>query len=329
MRRREFAILFGGATAAWVARPVVVGAQERPRVRRVGYLAGGDEATAPWIFAAFRQRLAELGYVEGQSIALEVRWAGGRAERYPELATELIGLKPEVLVASNSTAAIAAKKATQTIPIVVVAADPVGLGLVESLARPGGNVTGLSFFNEEMIAKRLQPLKELMPGLARIAVMKNPTVSVHATFWRTAEVAARTLGVVLQSLEVGRPEDFEPAFAAATGGDAQALIVFDDVLTIVHRPRIIALAAAHRLPAVYGLREFPKDGGLMSFGASFADLFRRAATYVDKILKGTKPANLPVEQPTTFELVINRKTASALGLAVPPILLAQADEVIE
>jgi ABC-type uncharacterized transport system substrate-binding protein len=297
--------------------------------RRVGYIAGAGEAAMGHVVAAFRQRLSELGYVEGQSIELDVRWAEGRAERYEELLTELIDRKMDVLVVSNSVLALAAKKATQTIPIVMVAADPVGLGLVKSLARPGGNVTGLSYFNEEMISKRLQLLTEMVPGLVRIAVMKNPTVAIHATFWRTAEAAARTLGVALQPLEVGRPEDFDAAFSAAKGGNAQALIVFDDILTIVHRPRIIALAAAHRLPAMYGLREFPKDGGLMSFGASFVVLFRRAATYVDKILKGTKPADLPVEQPTTFELVINRKTANALGFTVPPTLLAQADEVIE
>ncbi|MDF0516423.1 ABC transporter substrate-binding protein [Bradyrhizobium yuanmingense] len=320
--------LLGRATAA-TAWPVVVDAQEPARVRRVGYIAGADDATMGHIFAAFRQRLTELGYVEGRSIALEVRWAEGRVERLPELVSELIRLKSDVLVAGNSVAAIAAKKATQTIPIVMVAADPVGLSLVESLARPGENVTGLSYFNEAMIAKRLQLLKEMVPGLVRVAVMKNAAVAIHAIFWRTAEAAARTLGVELQPLEVGKPEDFDAAFAAAMGGNAQALIVFDDVLTIVHRPRIIVLAAAHRLPAVYGLREFPKDGGLMSFGASFVVLFRRAATYVDKILKGAKPADLPVEQPTTFELVINRRTANALGLTVPPTLLAQADEVIE
>jgi ABC-type uncharacterized transport system substrate-binding protein len=168
-----------------------------------------------------------------------------------------------------------------------------------------------------------------VPGLSRIAAMKNPTVALHATFWRDSEAAARALGIALQPLEVSRPEDFDVAFASATAANAAGLIVFDDVLTVTHRPRIVALAASHRLPAMYGLREFPSDGGLMSYGASFAALFRRAATYVDKILKGARPANLPVEQPTTFELVINLKTAKALGLIVPPTLLAQADEVIE
>ncbi len=228
-----------------------------------------------------------------------------------------------------STAALAAKKATGTIPIVVVAPDPVALGLVASLARPGANVTGLSYFNEAIVAKRVQLLKEFVPGLARIAVLRNPSVAVHATFWQETEVAARTLGVALQPFDVRGPEDFEVAFAAATRGNVQALIAFDDALTVAYRPRIVALAASSRLPAMYGLREFPDEGGLMSYGPSFADLFRRAATYVDKILKGAKPADLPVEQPTKFELVINRKTANALGLTVPPTLLAQADEVIE
>jgi putative ABC transport system substrate-binding protein len=233
------------------------------------------------------------------------------------------------ILAGSSVVALAAQKATRTIPIVMVAADPVGLGLVASLARPGGNVTGLSYFNEAIIAKRLQLLKDLVPGLAQVAVLRNPSVAVHATFWHETEVAARTLGVAPQPLDIRGPDDFEGAFAAATQGNAQALIVLDDALTIAHRPRIVALAASSRLPAMYGLREFPDDGGLMSYGASFVDLFRRAAAYVDKILKGAKPSDLPVEQPTKFELVINRKTANALGLTVPTMLLAQADEVIE
>jgi putative ABC transport system substrate-binding protein len=211
----------------------------------------------------------------------------------------------------------------------MVAADPIGLGLVGSLARPGGNVTGLSYFNEAIIAKRVQLLRDLVPGLTRVAVLRNPGVAVHATFWQETETAARKLEMTLQPLDIGGPDDFEAAFAAATRGNAQALIAFDDGLTIAHRPRIVALAASSRLPVMYGLREFPDDGGLISYGPSFVALLRRAATYVDKIIKGAKPADLPVEQPTKFELVINRKTANALGLAVPATLLAQADDVIE
>src|SRR6266403_994941 len=326
MKRRDFIALLGGATAAW---PLAAGAQTPPKIPRVGYIAASSTTAVGHIVGAFRQRLRELGYVEGQTIALEVRYAEGRMERIPELVAELVGLKMDVLVAPTSQAALAAKKATRTIPIVMVAADPVGLGLVASLARHGGNVTGLSYFNEAIIAKRVQLLKEFVPGLAQIAVLRNPSVAVHATFWQDTEVAARTLGVALQPLNIRGPEDFEAAFAAATQGNAQALIALDDALTMTHRPRIVALAASSRLPAMYGLREFPDEGGLMSYGPSFVILFRRAASFVDKILNGAKPADLPVEQPTKFELVINRKTATALGLTVPPTLLAQADEVIE
>jgi putative tryptophan/tyrosine transport system substrate-binding protein len=326
MKRRDFIALLGGATAAW---PLAAGAQTSPKIARVGYIAGSNVTSTEHMVGAFRQRLRELGYVEGQTIALEIRWAEGRSDRMPELVAELVGLKMDILVAGNSVAALAAQKATRTIPIVMVAPDPVGLGLVASLARPGGNVTGLSYFNEAIIAKRVQLLKEFVPGLARIAVLRNPSIAVHATFWQDTEVAARTLGVALQPLDIRGPDDFEGAFAAAMQGNAQAVIALDDALTVAHRPRIVALAASSRLPAMYGLREFPDDGGLMSYGPSFADLFRRAATYVDKILKGAKPADLPVEQPTKIELVINRKTANALGLTVPPMLLAQADEVIE
>jgi putative ABC transport system substrate-binding protein len=326
MKRRDFIALLGGAAAAW---PPAAGAQRSPKIQRIGYIAGAGSGMGDHVVAAFRQGLTQLGYVEGQTIALEVRCAEGHSERIPGLAAELVGLKMDVVVAGSSVAALAAQKATRTIPIVMVAADPVGLGLVVSLARPGGNVTGLSYFNEAIVARRLQLLKELVPGLAQVAVLRNPSVAVHATFWKETEVAARTLGVALQPLNIGGPDDFEGAFAAATQGNAQALIALDDALTIAHRPRIVALAAASRLPAMYGLREFPDVGGLMSYGASFVDLFRRAAAYVDKILKGAKPADLPVEQPTKFELVINRKTANALGLTVPTTLLAQADEVIE
>jgi putative tryptophan/tyrosine transport system substrate-binding protein len=247
----------------------------------------------------------------------------------PELVAELIGLKVDILVVGSSPGALAAKKATGTIPIVMFAGDPVGLGLVASLARPGGNVTGLSYFNEEISGRRLQLLKELVPGLARVGVFRNPLVSVHAIFWRETEAAARKLGLTLQPHEARGPEDFDKAFAALKRDDAQALLVFDDAPTFTYRTRIFALAASNRLPAMYGLREFVDDGGLMSYGVNYAVLFRRAATFVDKILKGAKPADLPVEQPTKFELNINLKAAKVLDLTVSPTLLAQADEVIE
>jgi putative tryptophan/tyrosine transport system substrate-binding protein len=326
VKRREFMVLLGGATAAW---PLGAHAQVPKKIARIGYIGGGGGSMAVRMDAALRQGLSELGYVDGQTIVVEFRSAEGRSERIPELVSELIGLNVDVLVAASSPVALAAKKATASIPIVMVATDPIGLGLVASLARPGGNVTGLSYFNEALLAKRLEMLVEFVPGLARVAVLRNPTVTAHATFWTATDDAARKLGVALLALNVREPDDFEAAFVAAVQGKAQALIAFDDGLTIAYRPRIVALAASSRLPAIYGLREFPDDGGLMSYGPNFADLTRRSATYVDKILKGAKPSDLPVEQPTKFDLVINRKTATALGLTLPHTLLARADDVIE
>jgi ABC-type uncharacterized transport system substrate-binding protein len=326
MKRREFIALLGSAAAGW---PLGAHAQARPKVPRLGYIAGGGGSMADRMVAALRQGLRELGYIDGQTIIVEFRSAEGRSERIPELVSELIGLKVDVLLTASSPGALAAKKATGTIPIVMIATDPVGLGLVTSLARPGGNVTGLSYFNEAILAKRLELLKGLVPGLARVAVLRNPAVAAHATFWVETEMAAHKLGVALQALDVRAPADFDAAFVAARRGDAQALIVFDDGLTIAYRPQIVALCSSNHLPAIYGLREFPDDGGLISYGPNFADLSRRSATYVDRILKGEKPSELPVEQPTKIELVINRKTANALGLALPTPLLLSADEVIE
>jgi putative ABC transport system substrate-binding protein len=325
MRRREFVTAIVGG-AAWSR---AAAAQTYSKIPRVGLIFGNSPAAAGHILAAFKHGLQELGYVEGQTIALEVRWAAGRSEPMTELATELVHLDVDVLVAANSAAASAAKGATRTIPIVMFAGDPVGLGLVASLARPSGNVTGLSYFNVEISSKRLGLISEVVPGLARVAVLRNPTLPLHANYWLHTEAAARKVGVTLQPLEVRAPEDFEAAFAAARQGDAQALIAFDDFLTVGYRRRIVELAAKHRFPAIYGFREFAVDGGLMSYGPNFVVLFRRAAIFVDKILKGTKPADLPVEQPTHFELAINLKTAGALGLTIPPTLLARADEVIE
>ena len=325
MRRREFVTaIVGGAALSRAAA-----AQTHSKIPRVGLIFGNSPAAAGHILAAFKHGLQELGYVEGQTIALEVRWAAGRSEPMTELATELVHLDVDVLVAANSAAASAAKGATRTIPIVMFAGDPVGLGLVASLARPSGNVTGLSYFNVEISSKRLGLISEVVPGLARVAVLRNPTLPLHANYWLHTEAAARKVGVTLQPLEVRGPEDFEAAFAAARQGDAQALIAFDDFLTVGYRRRIVELAAKHRFPAIYGFREFAVDGGLMSYGPNFVVLFRRAAIFVDKILKGTKPADLPVEQPTHFELAINLTTAKALGLTIPPTLLARADEVIE
>jgi putative ABC transport system substrate-binding protein len=326
MRRREFITILGGAAVGW---PLAGSAQTQPKIPRVGFVFGIAPTTNKHNIEAFRQGLRELGYVEGLTIVLEVHWAEGRSERMPELMAELVGLKVDVLVAASTPAALAAKNATQTIPIVIIAADPIGLGLVRSLSRPGGNVTGLSYYGEAITGKRLELLKEVVPGLARVGVLRNPLVPSHPIYWKDTKVATQRLGVALEALEVRGPEDFEAAFAGAKQRNVQALLAFDDILLLTYKSRITALAASSRLPAMYGFREFPDAGGLMSYGPSTAPLFRRAASFVDKIMKGAKPADLPVEQPTTFELVVNVKVAKALGLTVPPSLLALADEVIE
>jgi len=325
VRRREFITLLSGAAVGW---PLAAPAQTQPKIPRVGYVFASTPTSVKhdeW----FRQALRELSYVEGQTIVLELRSTEGRLERMPELVAELVGLKVDVLVAVSTPAALAAKNATQTIPIVMVAPDPVGLGLVGSLSRPDGNVTGLSRFSEAINGKRLELLKELVPGLARVGVLRNPLNPGDPIYWKTTEVAAQRLGVALEALEVSGPEDFEAAFATAKQRNAQALLALEDFITVSYRSRITALAASSRLPAMYPYRELPDAGGLMSYGPSVVHLFRRAATFVDKILKGAKPAELPVEQPTTFELVINVKVAKALGMTIPPSLLARADELIE
>ena len=325
MRRREFINLFCSTAAC----PFAAVAQTLPNIPRVGYVSVNKPTVGAYGLEAFRQGLRALGYVEGQTIALEVRWAEGHVERMPELLVELVGLKMDVIVVSGGQGALAAKKATATIPIVMFSGDPVGTGLVASLSRPGGNVTGMSNFNEAISGKRLQLLKELVPELARVGVLRNPTNPVHAIVWQQTDVAARKLGVELQPFDARRADDFDAAFAAAKRGNAQALLAFDDPLTYAHRSRVMALAASSRLPAMYGFREFPDEGGLISYGPSLVAFLARAAAFVDKILKGAKPADLPIEQPTKFELIFNLRTAQALGLTVPPSLLARADEVIE
>jgi putative ABC transport system substrate-binding protein len=300
----------------------------QPKIPRVGCVFAGAVASQN-SNEAFRQGLRELGYVEGQTIVLEARRAEGRLERMPKLVAELVGLKVDVLVVVGTPAAVAAKNATQTIPIVMMVNDPVGFGLVGSLSRPGGNVTGLSSYNEAISGKRLELLKEVVPGLARVGVLRNPMNPGHPIRWKETEVVAQRLGVALEALEVRGPEDFEAAFATAKQRNAQALLAFDDPLTVTYRSRITALAASSRLPVMYPYREFPDAGGLMSYGPSIVLLFRRAATFVDKILKGAKPADLPVEQPTKLELVVNVRVAKALGLTIPPSLLTLADELIE
>jgi len=329
MSLRTFGLLACLALGMVVALPSA-SAQAAAKVPRVGYVFGTTSSEGHRRWEAARQGLRELGYVEGQSIALEVRWAEGRYERFPELVAELVRLKVDVLVVANTPGALAAKNATQTIPVVMLAVgDPVGSGLVDSLARPGGNLTGLSLMNPELHGKRLQLLKEVVPKVSRVAVLTNPGNPIHATFWNETQAAARRLRVQLQRLEVRGPEDFEGAFAKASRGRAGALLAFDDPLTIGHPTQIVALAAKSRISAMYGFREFPDAGGLISYGTNALNHYRHTATYVDKILKGAKPADLPVEQPTRFELVINMKTAKALGIKFPQSILIRADQVIQ
>jgi putative ABC transport system substrate-binding protein len=280
------------------------------------------------LIEAFRQGLRELGYAEGRNVSIEYRWAEGRAERLQALAAELVRLKVDVIVASG-VEALAVKRATTSIPIVMpVSSDPVRLALVSSLARPGGNVTGLTGLGDELAGKRMQLLKETFPRVSRAAVLWEPAGS--AAMVRASETAARALGIRLQTLRAGRPDELATAFSEAQQDRADALFVLPSGFFYAQRARLVELAAKHRLPVIYDQKEFVVgSGGLMSYGANFHDLFRRAPGYVDKVLKGAKPADLPVEQPTKFELVINLKTAKALGLTIPPAVPARADEIIQ
>jgi putative tryptophan/tyrosine transport system substrate-binding protein len=315
------------------AAPLAAEAQQAGKVARIGYMVLSSDA--PRFREAFRQGLRDLGYIEGRNFVLEIRSAESKPERYPALAAELVALKVDVIVVSGggTPAALAAKQATGTLPIVFTnVGDPVTSGLVTSLARPGGNITGLSLVTPELISKRLELLTQAVPGVSRIAVLWQPGALEERTEkdrLQRAEAAGRTLGVRLQFLEVRGPKDFDRAFADMTRARAGALTDLEGPVFWSERKRIVDLAAKNRLPAVYALREFVDVGGLMSYGPDFADLWRRAAAYVDKILKGVKPADLPVEQPTKFELIINLKTAKALGLTIPPSVLGRADQVIE
>ena len=313
---------------ALLAAPLVAGAQTA-KLPRIGILTLAV-ASSTAVFEGFRQGLRDLGWVEGRNIALEYRFAQGRPDGLSALAAELVRMKVDVIVIEGGQAALAAKHATQTIPIVMaVIDDPVKAGLVASLARPGGNVTGLTLFASELSGKRLQLLKEVVPKSALVAVIRNVTHPNAADLWRETEAAARSLDLRLQSVEVRSPADLGGAFKAVTSARPSAFITLADGMLFYNRTRIVDFAAQSQLPAIYPDREFAKAGGLMAYGPSLASNFRRAATYVDKILKGTKPADLPVEQPTKFELVINAKTAKALGLTIPLAVLARADEVIQ
>ena len=326
MKRRYFITLLGGAAAAW---PLAARGQQAGKLPTIGYLGGATPAADSQRVAAFVQRLRELGWIEGRTVAIQLRWAEGRSEQLAEIAAEFVRLKVEVIVTTGTPPALAAKQATSVIPIVFAAAgDPLGVNLVASLARPAGNVTGLSMQQADSASKRLELLREIVRGLGRVAIMGN----VGNPFWvlelSEVQAAARTLGLEVVTLEIRRAQDIAPALQALKGG-AEALYLAGDTLINANRVRINILAAGARLPTIYAQRENVEAGGLISYGPNFPDLYRRAADYVDKILRGAKPADLPVEQPTKFELVINLITAKALGLDVPPTLLARADEVIE
>jgi putative ABC transport system substrate-binding protein len=326
MKRREFILALGGA-AAW---PLAARAQQAGKVWRIGMLETTSIALNAANVNAFRQALRQLGYIEGTNLAIEYRSGEGRIDRFPQFAAEMVRLKVDLIVTRGTPAARAAKNATATIPIVMAAiGEPVETGMVVSLAHPGGNVTGLSAFVTELTAKRIEIMREIAPRISRIALLDNMSNGSVPAQWEELKTAALALGIQPQLLDVRKPDDIEPAFAAAVAQQADALAVGNDSVVIANRVRVAALAERHRLPAIYATREFVDVGGLLSYASHYPDLYRRAASYADKIFKGAKPADLPVEQPSKFELVINLKTAKALGITIPPTLLARADEVIE
>ena len=312
-----------------LAGPLLVEAQQAKKVPRIGYLsATSPSALAGWS-EAFRQGLRELGYVEGKNIVVEYRYAEGKFDRLPDLAAELVRLKVDIIVSVGPAVTSRIKEATGTIPIVMCFDfDPVGSGFVASLARPGGNITGSSTLSPELGGKQLELLKKILPQFSRLAVLGDSTEPGNARSLQELERAAKAFGVTLQPIDVVSPTDIETAFRAASKGSGDAVLVLPSPVTLLQRTQVLELAVQHRLPAIYSLPLFVQAGGLMFYGPSFPDLFRRAATYVDKILKGAKPADLPVERPTKFDLVINLKTAKALGITIPPIVLYQATEVI-
>ena len=320
----RFAII---VTVLLVAAPLTAEAQPGAKVPRVGVLANGSAATSPPV-DAFRQGLRDLGHVEGQNIALEIRWAEGRFDRLPEFAIELVRWNPDVLVTAGPYGLQAARRATTTIPIVMITCDPAET-VVERIARPSGHITGVTCMSSDLTPKRLQLLKEAVPSIRRVAVLYNPVDPNKADEVRQMQGAARTLGITLEPVEAAEAAAFERAVADAVHARAEALVVLPDPLTLLERRRIADLAAKHRLPAMYGFKEFVTVGGLMSYGTMQTDLYRRAAAHVDKVLRGRKAADVPVEQATRFELVINLATAKALGVSLPQSLVVRADQLIE
>lgn len=327
MKRRAFVSAVG---MSLLGVPFRLAAQPPQKVPRVGYLFSFTRTEGSHLWEACRQGLRELGYVEGRNIVLEPRWADGRHERLPELAADLVRLKVDVIVSAATPASRAAKAATSSIPVVIVGVgEPVKVGLIASLARPGGNVTGLSMLTTELSGKRLELLGQVVRNMPRVAILMNPENPVTAVFLEETRVAAQKLGVQLQPLEARGPREIGHVFDAAPGERAAGLIVFDDPMLWSYRKQIVALAAKRRLPTMYGFREFVDGGGLMFYGPDRVYHYRRTALYVDKILRGAKPADLPVEQPTKFAVVINMKTTKALGLTIPPSLRLQADQLVE
>jgi putative tryptophan/tyrosine transport system substrate-binding protein len=326
MRRREFITLLSGAPVAW---PLAARAQQAAKLPTIGFLgAATPSTTSPWI-AALLQRLREFGWVEARNVAIEYRWAEGRTERYAEIASEFVRLKVDVIVTHSTAAVAAAKQATSVIPIVFTnAGDPVANGLVASLARPGGNVTGLSIQGTDTAAKRLDLLREVVPGLRRLAIIGNVGNAAVVLEMEEIQATARTLGLEVTAFEIQRAEDITRAFEVLKGG-ADALYISPDALINTNRVRLNTLVLGARMPTMTSVREYVAAGTLMSYGANLLDLWRRAGEFVDKILRGAKPADIPVEQPTKFDLVINLTTAKALGLAIPESFLLRADEVIE
>jgi putative ABC transport system substrate-binding protein len=310
--------------------PVATGAQAAGKMWRIGVLIARADPGEDRMYEAFRQRLRELGYVEGQNIATDVRRADGRLDRLPDLAAELVRLEPDVIVADATPAIRAAMQATSKVPVVMaLAADPVGTGLVSNLARPGGNVTGVSLMLADLSSKRVQLLKDALPKITRVAVLWNPDIAWHKVMLTEVETAARSLGLHLLVVPVEGPGELEGAFSTMARGRVDAVFLGDSPLFSAHRARVLGLAAKHRLPMIFGNQDWVPAGGLMSYGPSFGEMFGRAAVYVDKILKGARPGDLPVEQPTKVELLINLRTAKALGLTLHPSVLARADQVIQ
>jgi putative ABC transport system substrate-binding protein len=327
MRRRQFITLLGGAAATW---PLAARAQQPAKIPRIGFLGNSTATMEANLIGPLRDGLRELGYEEGRNVIIEFRWADGKYDQFPALVAELLAAKVDVIITAGTPATLAIKKATSTVPLVYIAVgDPVGTGVVPNLGRPGGNITGLSSIAPDLEGKRLELLREVVPKLSHVAFFLNPANAFHTASMRQARVAAQSLGIKLQPMEVNKSEQLDGAFASIVKEKPDALLILADRVFLHNRKRMMEFAIQQRLPSVNAYRELVEAGGLISYGPSYEDMHRRAAVYVDKILKGTKPADLPIEQPTKFTLLINLKTAKTLGLTVPPTLVARADELIE